>query len=97
MEQVSLYCKTPVGYVSICSDRESITRLHLGKLKGIVVEETPVIARAVIQLTEYFQGKRTKFDLPLSQEGTVFQQKYGLHSSQFHMVKQEATKRWQRW
>ena len=73
--EVGLYCKTPVGYVSICSDGESITRLHLGKLKGMVVEETHVIARTITQLTEYFEGKRTKFDLPLSPKGTVFQKK----------------------
>lgn len=73
--QAGLYCKTPVGYVSICSDGESITRLHFGKLKGMVVEETPVIAKTITQLTEYFEGRRTKFDLPLSPKGTVFQKK----------------------
>jgi len=32
----------------------------------------PILARAEIQLREYFSGKRTVFDIPLAPEGTEF-------------------------
>jgi methylated-DNA-[protein]-cysteine S-methyltransferase len=34
---------------------------------------SPVIQAATTQLTEYFAGARTEFDLPLEPEGTPFQ------------------------
>ena len=37
--------------------------------------ETPLIKRAAGQLSEYFDGKRTRFDLPILPAGTVFQKK----------------------
>ena len=36
-------------------------------------EADGVLARAEVQLAEYFAGKRTEFDLPLELEGTQFQ------------------------
>ena len=38
-------------------------------------EPFPVIAKAIKELTEYFQGKRKEFTVPLKPEGTVFQKK----------------------
>ncbi len=34
----------------------------------------PVLKKAILQLREYFAGKRTEFDLPLKPVGTPFQQ-----------------------
>lgn len=45
--------------------------------RGVDVKESPdhpVLAAAVAQLTEYFAGARTTFDLPLAPAGTDFQQ-----------------------
>jgi methylated-DNA-[protein]-cysteine S-methyltransferase len=45
--------------------------------RGVDVAEAPehpVLAGAVAQLTEYFAGERTEFDLPLAPAGTDFQQ-----------------------
>jgi methylated-DNA-[protein]-cysteine S-methyltransferase len=39
------------------------------------VEEKKVLKKCIIQFDEYFSGKRKIFDLPVKQEGTVFQQK----------------------
>lgn len=36
---------------------------------------SPIIERTVCQLTEYFEGKRTQFDLPLYLVGTDFQKR----------------------
>jgi methylated-DNA-[protein]-cysteine S-methyltransferase len=38
-------------------------------------EEKKVLKKCIIQFDEYFSGKRKIFDLPVKQEGTVFQQK----------------------
>ena len=35
----------------------------------------PVLSQAIKQLKEYFEGKRTDFDIPLAAEGTEFQKK----------------------
>ena len=39
------------------------------------MSETPLIKRAISQLSEYFDGERTSFDLPISPSGTGFQKK----------------------
>ena len=48
----------------------------LGRRRAAVCEapDHPVLAEAVRQLTEYFAGERTTFDLPLAPAGTDFQQ-----------------------
>jgi len=38
-----------------------------------VEQETPLIQKAFLQLSEYFRGERRKFDLSLNPRGTVFQ------------------------
>jgi methylated-DNA-[protein]-cysteine S-methyltransferase len=40
----------------------------------IPTEDHPVLQEAVLQLEEYFDGRRTSFDLPLDLRGTDFQQ-----------------------
>lgn len=49
---------------------------HLPDMSGWRVDDRhPVLVRAVQQLTEYFKGRRTVFDLPLDLHGgTAFQQ-----------------------
>jgi len=43
------------------------------KPKNPEIKETPLIKKAAAQLQEYFDGKRTEFDLPLTLSGTDFQ------------------------
>ena len=38
-----------------------------------VEQETPLIQKAFLQLSEYLRGERRQFDLPLNPRGTVFQ------------------------
>lgn len=49
-------------------------RITVGLEATFLLAETPVIARAKAQLTEYFASKRKEFDLPLLMVGTPFQQ-----------------------
>jgi len=49
--------------------------LHAGgRIDGERDDSLPLFADASQQLCEYFAGERRKFDLPLKQEGTPFQQ-----------------------
>jgi len=42
---------------------------------GYIKQETPLIKKAARQFSEYFDGKRKTFDLPLIMRGTAFQKK----------------------
>ena len=41
--------------------------------EGFIQEKTQLLSATQKQLEEYFQGKRTDFDIPYHQEGTAFQ------------------------
>jgi methylated-DNA-[protein]-cysteine S-methyltransferase len=56
------FCKTN------CKTKKDFT-------ENTAVNETPLIKKTVQQLNEYFNKKRKIFDLPLSPNGTEFQQK----------------------
>lgn len=72
------YFASPIGDIEIRYDEEFIYAFHFcednftKKEKGPV---TPLVGNARQQLSEYFNGKRTSFDLPLGMRGTDFQQK----------------------
>lgn len=67
---------TRIGLVEICADEKSLLEISFGSGggPGIPEVETPLIRKAREQLDEYFEGNRQTFDLPISLEGTVFQQ-----------------------
>ncbi|HUR10925.1 MAG TPA: cysteine methyltransferase, partial [Flavitalea sp.] len=74
------YYRSPVGLLRISGDEHIISELTFYD----VVEKTepepigilsPLLLQCIEQLIEYFNGHRKQFDLPLSQQGTAFQQK----------------------
>ena len=65
---------SPVGPLSADSDGAAITRLQWND-KGTLTEGA-LAAAFVAQLTEYFAGTRTDFDLPLAPAGSAFQQRF---------------------
>ncbi len=70
------YLSTPVGELELVADEKGLCRLSFGRTaeaSDICEEETEVLRLAKEQLSEYFAGKRKKFDLPLSLKGTDFQ------------------------
>lgn len=70
------HLKTPVGILCIESDEDEITSIYFTKSSGRDSKQEPAcLKKAVKQLTEYFSGKRSAFDLPLKIEGTSFQKK----------------------
>ncbi len=66
------YYDSPLGRLVIKEKDDRIVSLDISEEEGID-EETPLLIKAKLQLDEYFQKKRTNFDLPLETEGTVFQ------------------------
>ncbi len=79
------YIKTPLGTAKITGDKEGIasisileegdSRAKLEQAAQITTKIPKELKRAVIQLQEYFEGKRTQFDFKLQPQGTEFQQK----------------------
>lgn len=51
----------------------NIERLRAAGIWDEAEEESPVIAMAAARLDEYFDGKRTVFDVPLLMEGSGFE------------------------
>lgn len=43
------------------------------------------LKEAVLQLQDYFDGKRTTFTFPLNPSGTDFQKKFGMNYFIFHL------------
>lgn len=62
---------SPLGPLRIASDGTHITALDWGAASAEA--STPELDEAARQLTEYFEGTRTTFDLPLKVAGSDFQ------------------------
>jgi methylated-DNA-[protein]-cysteine S-methyltransferase len=73
--------QSPIGKITIASDGSSITELHIEDDKYFLQipadwqrdTSNSVLKQAKQELQEYFDKKRTKFSIPLSPEGTMFQ------------------------
>ena len=67
------YFKCPLGIAKIVGDASGISEISIldeGEVSNFVPKE---LEQAVIQLQEYFEGKRTHFDLKINPKGTDFQ------------------------
>jgi len=64
---------SPIGPLALFEADGAIVAVDWGFLPEN--DETPLLLKARDQLEEYFEGKRTSFDLPLAPHGTAFQQK----------------------
>lgn len=82
--QRSCFLQCPVGILEIEERDGAVTALRLAgtgsaidgcRAAGQGGPDGAVLSEACRQLDEYFRGVRTRFDLPLSYEGTVFQRK----------------------
>lgn len=73
----SFYYDTKIGRIQIEENGEAITKIDYIQKDIEVVDgkETELLIKAIKQLNEYFEGKRSIFDLPLAPEGTEFQKK----------------------
>jgi methylated-DNA-[protein]-cysteine S-methyltransferase len=69
--------ETPLGTTVICGDEKGISSITVSDKKSEdISQELPLFMQdAVVQLQEYFSGKRKQFSLKLNPEGTDFQKK----------------------
>lgn len=81
---VHLLMDSPVGPLRLTSDGTHLTGLYFAEHRHaphsmgeqVSAEEAPVVlAETVRQLSAYFAGERRGFDLPLSAQGSDFQQR----------------------
>lgn len=79
MANHTAYYQSPVGLLRIEANDNALLAVHFldEEVEAETHEEStsPLIGEAIKQLSEYFEKKRTQFDLPLALEGTEFQQK----------------------
>ncbi len=69
------HIKTPLGIAKIVGDEYGISEISISE-EGEVSSIVPtVLQEAVIQLNDYFEGKRNDFTFKLNPLGTEFQQK----------------------
>lgn len=65
---------SPIGTLYIGEENSSLVFISLYKPNlPMTLNTTPCLDNAVSQLNEYFNSKRTSFDLPLNLKGTKFQ------------------------
>ena len=76
------YFESPIGRLLLTSDGTSLTGLYMEPSRKAQctdgwIEDVSVapLSATVRQLTEYFEGTRREFDLPLRLQGTAFQQR----------------------
>lgn len=67
------YLDTPIGILEIKASDTALTHLIFPDKADEACQENGIIAQTCQQLDEYFDQKRTKFDLPLDPKGTDFQ------------------------
>lgn len=65
--------ESPVGLLTITEESGALTALHFGG-ESETPPPTPLLQEVLRQLTAYFAGTLTAFDLPLAPKGTPFQQ-----------------------
>ncbi len=72
------YFGSPLGQLRLVSNGKQLTHIefedHHTTSGQEVVRNDPVLRDTQQQLTEYFNGSRTTFDLPLAPQGTAFQE-----------------------
>ena len=71
------YYDTKIGKIKIEENGVAITKIcFIGKdIQEEICNETELLKKTIKQIEEYFEGKRSFFDLPLESKGTEFQKK----------------------
>ncbi len=80
MKMRHAFLSTPIGPLLLVTNGRALTRIAFDPPRpteltdiGEPEESDPLLQRACMQLEEYFDGRRTDFDLPLEPSGTPFQ------------------------
>ena len=72
----TVFINTPLGFTEIQGDENGISKIHVMNEDVEISTKIPEeLKEAVLQLQDYFDGKRTTFTFPLNPSGTDFQKK----------------------
>lgn len=78
MSVTTTYYHSPVGILKISGTEQYISEISFHdtsqKAEGNKKHITPMLINCVEQLIQYFNGEKRKFDFPLNQPSTSFQQ-----------------------
>jgi len=76
-ELFSTYYQSPVGLLRITGSEHFISAIHfIDNLEDPSPQNpSPIVIQCVEQLIQYFSGERRKFEFPIHQQGTAFQEK----------------------
>lgn len=69
------YYDSPIGWLELSASDNALRAIHFLETKPNRYSENTnrITQRAMGQLSEYFNGNRTRFSIPLNAEGTDFQ------------------------
>jgi len=67
------YYESPIGWLEIKASKKGIMAIEYVDEKGEISNRSPLLKKCREQLKEYFEKKRTRFNLPLDLEGSDFQ------------------------
>ncbi len=68
--------ETPVGFLELTGDQHFLLSVSFVEMPGVNTDFQPgILQDSVVQILEYFDGKRKEFDLKLQPAGTDFQLK----------------------
>lgn len=73
MQTSFAYYESPIGLIEIGGTPDGITSLFFVEERRPDVTSNIVCAEGVRQISEYFEGSRKEFDLPITFKGTEFQ------------------------
>jgi len=74
----TVHYASPLGTLLLQEEDNQLTIVHFmdDAIDAVLsTTDSPVLQKTILQLDEYFAGRRKQFDLPLSPAGTAFQQK----------------------
>ena len=66
---------SPLGTILLTEENGCLTAVEFVGNEPAYCDDSPLLRKAMQQLTEYFSGNRREFDLPLAPEGTDFQKR----------------------
>ncbi len=73
---MSAYVRLPCGILRIRGTQQKVNAVEFVSRPGKDSPDRPsVIKKYALQLDEFFTGKRSRFSLPISMAGTVFQKR----------------------
>ncbi|GHT09331.1 methylated-DNA--protein-cysteine methyltransferase [Bacteroidia bacterium] len=76
MKYNTTFYHSPIGVLFLKANSYALLELQLcDEQKEATDTVSPILKETIRQLTEYFEGKRQTFELPLRPKGTAFQQK----------------------